>query len=80
MSHLIPILALLLAGPVHADPAAPSALQAGSDIKAFQTIGVAGLTPQARFDAYGVFIAEYPRSPLAEVALSSAARQRRGWR
>jgi len=67
---MIPILALLLAGPAHADPAAPSAMQAGSDIQAFQTIGVAGLTPHDRFDAYGVFVADYPRSPLAEVALA----------
>ncbi len=70
MSLLIPVLALLLAGPVHADPAAPNALQAGADIQAFRDIGEAGLDDTERFEAYGRFVADYPRSPLAEVALS----------
>ena len=70
MSLLIPVLALLLTGPVHADPAAPSARQAGADIQAFRSIGEAGLSTDDRFDAYGEFVAQYPRSPLAEVALA----------
>jgi hypothetical protein len=70
MSLLIPILALLLAGPAHADPASPSALQAGADILAFRGIAEAGLADSDRFDAYGAFVAQYPRSPLAEVALA----------
>ena len=48
----------------------PSALQAGADILAFRSIGEAGLGSDARFDAYGAFVAQYPRSPLAEVALA----------
>jgi hypothetical protein len=63
MSLLIPILALLLAGPAHADPASPSALQAGADILAFRGIAEAGLADSDRFDAYGAFVAQYPRSP-----------------
>ncbi len=70
LSLLIPMFALLLAGPVHADPAAPSALQAGGDIQAFRSISEAGLADDARFEAYGGFVAAYPRSPLAEVALA----------
>jgi hypothetical protein len=70
MSLLIPVLALLLSGPAHADPAVPSARQAGADIQAFRAIGEAGLSTDQRFDAYGSFVAQYPRSPLAEVALA----------
>jgi hypothetical protein len=70
MRLLVPSLLLLLAGPVLADQPAPSAMQAGADIQAFRDIDEAGLSDSERFEAYGVFVADYPRSPLAEVALA----------
>ncbi len=69
MSPVVLTLALLLAGPAHADPA-QSPVRAGADILAFRSVAEAGLTTQQRFEAYGDFVATYPRSPLAEVALA----------
>ncbi len=68
MTLLVPILALLLSGPVQAGP--NGGLELGADIQAFRAIAEAGLADEQRFEAYSVFVAEYPRSALAEVALA----------
>lgn len=68
MTLLVPILALLLSGPVQAGP--NGGLELGADIQAFRAIAEAGLPDEARFEAYGAFVGSYPRSPLAEVALA----------
>ncbi len=61
--------ALLLSAPLQADPLAVG-VRSGADIVAFRDVAEAGLSTQQRFEAYGDFVASYPRSPLAEVALS----------
>ena len=62
-------IALTLSAPLHANPPA-DAVRSGADIVAFRAVADAGLTTQQLFEAYGDFVAAYPRSPLAEVALA----------
>ena len=52
-----------------ADPAVPL-LWDGSDIQAFRAIDEDGIPATRQVDAYAVFVTEYPRSPLAEIALA----------
>ncbi len=69
VSLALPLLLLLAGSPLQAESSGSTSLRTGADISAFRSIAGEGLSSEQRFEAYGRFMASYPRSPLAEVAL-----------
>lgn len=72
---LLPV--LVFAAVVHADEPNRTEhdLRQGTDIAAFRVITAEGLSPEASVAAWGEFMATWPQSPLAEVALERCLAQ-----
>ncbi|MFH1463253.1 MAG: hypothetical protein ABIO70_02600 [Pseudomonadota bacterium] len=72
---LAPTLALLLSSPLHAQSPAPNPVQAGADIAAFHAVAESTMSAGDSLAAWVDFVAHFPRSPLAEIALATCLEQ-----